>query len=133
MEAQLAYYAVHESAIKSALDAGVTHTMEEQPADPVLHLGKQLVMSAEKAAGIRRLTLEEAEALMAAASTGQEALCGLRATREGPRGAARAAAASRLLRCDGARALRVERLTPDVYHVQLRHSDHTADGMVGGN
>ena len=34
---QLAYYAVHESAITSALDAGVTDTMEKQPADPVLY------------------------------------------------------------------------------------------------
>ena len=68
---QLAYYAVHESAITSALDACVTDTMEKQPADPVLHLGKQLVMSAEKAAGIRRLTLEEAEALLAA-DTGRQ-------------------------------------------------------------
>lgn len=66
---QLAYYAVHESAITSALDA---YTMEKQPADPVLHLGKQLVASAEKAAGIRRLTLEEAEALLAAESTGSQ-------------------------------------------------------------
>ena len=33
---QLAYYAVHESAITSALDACVTDTMEKQPADPVL-------------------------------------------------------------------------------------------------
>ena len=72
MEAQLAYYAVHESAITSALDACVTDTMEKQPADPVLHLGKQLVASAEKAAGIRRLTLEEAEALLAAESTGTQ-------------------------------------------------------------
>ena len=63
---QLAYYAVHESAITSALDACVTDTMEKQPADPVLHLGKQLVASAEKAAGIRRLTLEETEELLAA-------------------------------------------------------------------
>ena len=33
---KLAYYAVHESAITSALDACVTDTMEKQPADPVL-------------------------------------------------------------------------------------------------
>ena len=72
MEAQHEYYAAHKLVITSALDAGVTDTMEKQPADPVLHLGKQLVASAEKAAGIRRLTLEEAEELMAAESAGFE-------------------------------------------------------------
>ena len=72
MEAQHEYYAAHKLVITSALDAGVTDTMEKQPADPVLHLGKQLIASAEKAAGIRRLTLEEAEALLAAESTGRE-------------------------------------------------------------
>ena len=46
MEAQLEYYAAHKLVITSALDAGVTDTMEKQPADPVLHLGKQLVASA---------------------------------------------------------------------------------------
>ena len=43
MDAQLEYYAAHKLVITSALDAGVTDTMEKQPADPVLHLGKQLV------------------------------------------------------------------------------------------
>jgi hypothetical protein len=73
MEAQHEYYAAHKLVITSALDAGVTDTMEKQPADPVLHLGKQLVASAEKAAGIRRLTLEETEELLAAESAGSTA------------------------------------------------------------
>ena len=37
MEAQHEYYAAHKLVITSALDAGVTDTMEKQPADPVLH------------------------------------------------------------------------------------------------
>ena len=36
MDAQLEYYAAHKLVITSALDAGVTDTMEKQPADPVL-------------------------------------------------------------------------------------------------
>ena len=119
MEAQHEYYAAHKLVITSALDAGVTDTMEKQPADPVLHLGKQLIASAEKAAGIRRLTLEEAEALLAAESTGREMrLLGFDKHSEGLEGCSgRRRVATSTVRCSAStvrQATRARRLPPAI-------------------